>query len=307
MTRLLPSVLVPSRVVSLPGCTAPQPDALQLGHPGSDPKHPVIVLVAMDHSYSVTGLGGADPIGRRFEELARAIRHVARHSRRGTHLGLLSFDQPSNGDVPPGVIGSVTHRKVLERNLRVPLDARGSSSLGSSLAVAEQVARDNPTAEVWFVSISDFALTDADLPDIYERLANFPGHVLAVVLGHPAPTELAGPRLSVCEVTTQSPPGTVALALYAALTAGRRNADRSAIGAVVRASTSESVAKSTTRISFPKHTASPQERDVLPSVLPPDRTIANYSPVAHNQYPARPPAASMRRSNTSSAQQKGMK
>ncbi|AZN29376.1 hypothetical protein EJO69_02925 [Flaviflexus salsibiostraticola] len=307
MSRLLPSALALSRIVAQSAGTAPQPDGLQLGHPGSDPKRPVIVLVAMDHSYSVTGLGGADPIGRRFEELTRAIRHVARHSKRGTHLGLLSFDQPSSGDVRPGAVGSTEHRKVLERNLRVPLDARGSSSLGPSLAVAEEVARNNPTAEVWFVPISDFALTDADLPDIYERLSSFPGHVLAVVLGHLAPAELAGPRLSVCEVTTQSPPGTVALALYAALTAGRRNADRSAIGTVVRASTSESVAKTTTRISFPKHTASPQERGVLPPVLPPDRTIANYSPLAHNQYPARPPAASMRRSNTSSAQQKGMK
>lgn len=307
MTRLLPSALAPSRVVSLPGSTAPQPDELPLGHPGSDPKHPVIVLAAMDHSYSVTGLGGADPIGRRFEELTRAIRHVARHSKRGTHVGLLSFDQPSSGDVPPGVIGSVAHRRLLERNLRVPLDARGSSSLGPSLAVAEQVARDNPTAEVWFVPISDFALTDADLPDVQERLSGFSGHVLAVVLGHPAPADLAGPRLSVCEVTTQSPPGTVALALYAALTAGRPNADRSAIGTAVRASTVENVAKTTTRISFSKHTTSPQVDGVLPPVLPPDRTIANYSPLAHNQYPARPPAASMRRSNTSSAQQKGMK
>lgn len=307
MSRLLPSVLAPGRVVTLPGGTAPQPDELQLGYPGSDPKHPVIALVAMDHSYSVTGLGGADPIGRRFEELTRAIRHVARYSRRGTYVGLLSFDQPSTGDVPPGAIGSVAHRRLLERNLRVPLDARGSSSLGPSLAVAEQVARDNPTAEVWFVPISDFALTDADLPDIYERLADFPGRVLAVVLGHTAPAELTGPRLSVCEVTIQSPPGTVALALYAALTAGRLNADRSAIGTVVRASTSESVAKNTTRISFPKHSASPQERGVLPPFLPPDRTIAKESPLAHNQYPARPPAASMRRSSTSSAQQKGTK
>ncbi len=166
MTRLLPSALAPSRVVSLPGSTAPQPDEPPLGHPGSDPKHPVIVLAVMDHSYSVTGLGGADPIGRRFEELTRAIRHVARHSKRGTHVGLLSFDQPSSGDVPPGVIGSVAHRRLLERNLRVPLDARGSSSLGPSLAVAEQVARDNPTAEVWFVPISDFALTDLSRADL---------------------------------------------------------------------------------------------------------------------------------------------
>lgn len=307
MSRLLPSALTPSGVVALPGRTVPQPDELQLGHPGSDPKQPVIVVPTMDHSYSVSGLGGADPIGRRFEELTRAIRHVAQYSRQGTHVGLLSFDQPSAGDVPPGAIGSGEHRKLLERNLRVPLDARGSSSLGPSLTACEQIARDNPTAEVWFVPISDFALTDADLPDIYERLANFPGHVLAVVLGHPAPTELVGPRLSVCEVTTQSPPGTVALALYAALTAGRRNADRSAIGTVVRASPSESVAKTTTRISFPKHHASPQTSDVLPPVLPPDRTIAKQSPLAHNQYPARPPAAMLRRSNTSSAQQKGMK
>lgn len=219
MSLLLPSRLAISGILS--PATSPKEETLHFGYPGRDPKRPTMVICAFDHSYSVTAMGGNDPVGRRFEEAWQGIRHVARYSRGGCSVGLLSFDQPSLSDTPPAPIASALHRARLRARLRVPLDAAGSSTLTPALTIAESIATGNPDADTWFLPFSDFYLTDDDAPAVHRRLGDFPGHVLAVALGDPPQAYLNNPPVDTVHVTTDSPAGAVASALLTALTSSR--------------------------------------------------------------------------------------
>lgn len=221
MSTVLPSSLAPSTLMTAP--TSPQASApITLPYPGRDPQRPAVVVMSFDNSPTVTSMGGNDPVGRRFDEAWLAIKHVARHSRGGCLVGLLSFDQPSAGNVSPRPISSRLQLADLRMGLRVPLDVYGSSDLGPSLHVAEQIAGARPEADVWFVPISDFWLTDDDPTATLQRLTEFPGRVLAVVLGAQPPDLPAGPRVTSVQIDTDSPAGSLALALFGALTATRR-------------------------------------------------------------------------------------
>lgn len=288
--RLLPTSIAASALGSArPGtATAEGPS---LGYPGRDPRRPAVLLLDFDHSYSVIGMGGNDPVGQRFDEAWQAIRHVARYSHGRTLVGLLHFDQPCLGNLAPAPIARQTHLRALHAGLRAPSDAVGSSCLEPSLAIAEQYAATHPGADVWFVPFSDFELTDDDPADVLRRLARFPGRVLAVSLGGAPPLPLGGPELSVCIVTPMSRPGTTAKVVFAALTQTRPGADRTCTEGLIQPASGSAVADSTTRTLPPEPTSGPLNPSVPPTVQPPDRTVVPLAHVAHNQYAARPAAS----------------
>lgn len=305
MSVVLPSQISASAVSSSVSEAPVSALTVRLGDPGRDPRRPAIILLGFDHSYSVTGMGGNDPVGRRFEEAWRAIRHVAKRSRGKTQVGLLSFDQPSSEDVRPAPIANAAHQATLRSKLRVPLDAWGGSDLGPSLEVAEQLAATHPESDVWFVPFSDFALSDHDVPAMLQRLSRFPGHVHAVVLGRPTPEALSGSRVSVNEITPDSPPGSTARAIFAALTATRPGADRTGLDVINGASSVDSVAHSTTHVLAPETCRSPLSGAVSPPVQGAGATVDDSPTLPHNQYPARPAAVISQRTPSRKNHQKG--
>lgn len=196
--------------------------SVRLGPVGKCPEMPVIFIATADNSGSVVSVGGNDPCGNRFQEMRLAIEAVARRCKCGNDLvALLNFDSPNSGDIPPTPLrnGMAT----IERGLAMPLDGSGCSLLGPSLAQARRIADQHPNHHVVFVALSDFQLFDGDVTGVLQAFANFPGQPHAVVLRSAVPQALADdPRVVVSPVNPADPPGTLAKAVFAALTATRR-------------------------------------------------------------------------------------
>ena len=195
-------------------------DGVRLGRPGRCADRPVLLIGVFDNSGSITG--GNDGVGRRFDEFGFAVAPVASRCRcRSDAVSVLHFDTPTSGDLGPvPVRGS---RAALARALAAPHDGAGCSSLSASLTAAERLAAAHPTHESVLVVCTDFELFDP--PGTLDRLAAFPGQVHGVALRSAPPPELvADPRVTVTHVTYDSPPGTLARAVFCALTADRPGA-----------------------------------------------------------------------------------
>jgi hypothetical protein len=173
-----------------------------------------------DNSASVTG--GNDPIGNRYVEARIALEAVGRRCRCRRELGaVLHFDTPTSGDVSPTPIYG-RHRARLLEGLAAPPDGRGCSLLAPSLDVARRIASAHPDHLTVLMVFSDFQLFDPNLDQLYGELGAFPGAVHAVVLRARPPQPLMNdPRITVIPVDYDSPPGTVARALFDALTTHR--------------------------------------------------------------------------------------
>jgi hypothetical protein len=197
--------------------------AVNLGPVGKCPHKPVLLIADFDNSGSVAGIGGNDPCSNRFAEAHLAIETVSRRCKCGTELvALLNFDSPNSADVAPTPLrgGMAT----IERGLRIPPDGGGSSNLGPSLRIARRLAQQHPEHHAIFCTLTDFQLFDPDVPGVLDELADFPaGEVHAVVLRSAVPQRLVDdPRVIVTPVNQGDPPGTLAKAIFAALTATRR-------------------------------------------------------------------------------------
>jgi len=200
--------------------------SVRLGPVGKCPEVPTLLIATADNSGSVVGAGGNDPCGNRFQEMRLAIDAVARRCRCGKELvALLNFDSPNSGDVPPTPLrnGMAT----IERGLTIPRDGGACSLLGPSLAQARRIAAGHPNHHVVFVALSDFQLFDGDVARVLQAFADFPGQPHAVVLRSAVPQTLTDdPRVVVSPVNPADPPGTLARAVFAALTATRRGSSR---------------------------------------------------------------------------------
>jgi hypothetical protein len=196
--------------------------AVRLGPVGKCPDAPVLLITTVDNSGSVVGTGGNDPCGNRFQEMRLAIETVAKRCKCGNELvAMLNFDSPNSADVAPTSlrdgIGS------LGRGLAIPQHSAGSSVLGPSLAQARHIADRHPNHRVVFVVLSDFQLFDSDVAGVLSEFTDFPGKPHAVVLRSAVPAALVeDPRVIVSPVNSTDPAGTLAKAIFTALTATRR-------------------------------------------------------------------------------------
>lgn len=222
---LRPSHLQAATLHPMPALTANLDEewAVELGWPGIDPIRPCVDAIVLDHSGSVVAVGGNDPIGNRFREAERAIKVVrAWTSSKRPKIAVIHFDQPSTAD--SGVI-TLSSRAALNRirtALRVPRDAAGTSDLSLSLMQAEKLVTAYPDHDVRLTILSDFELTDADPPAVFERLAAFPGEVHAVVLNAEPPVALTGDNITITRLEYGDPPGALAAAIHLSLTGTRR-------------------------------------------------------------------------------------
>lgn len=217
------SVLLPSRHL---GRDQRRAEGLSfgLGRAGICSLHPSLTTLIFDDSGSVTASGGTDPIGNRYGEAKAAFADLVGRCICRKCLGaVVHFDTPK-GDVSPGLIDSKLFQRQLERTLQPPLGGAGSSFLLPALEKAEQFAALRPKHQARLVIFTDWALFDCDLSGLYDRLANFPGSVLAVALAGEAPD--LGPTVRRLEIRHTDASGTVARVIFNELTRGRRGRPR---------------------------------------------------------------------------------
>ncbi|MFI5558503.1 hypothetical protein ACIA2T_04425 [Amycolatopsis japonica] len=190
-----------------------------LGDPGAPAPFPTLLIALFDDSGSMTGRGGNDPLANRYSEARRAFEVVARRSVRRERGAVLHFDTPCSGDVLPVPLHG--HVRQVRRGLSCPRDARGSSVLEPSLRRAVAMAQGYPKHATTLLVLSDFLLLDPEPGEVLSELAGFPGDVHAVVLGDHVPKGVLDSGVVVATVTEESPPGSVAHAVFAGLTLHR--------------------------------------------------------------------------------------
>jgi hypothetical protein len=225
-SSLLPSGFQRATLLSVPRVQASAAGSYKLGDSGLNPKRPTVNIVGFDDSGSVIATGGADPLGNRFNEARHAIDAVARVANRRTLVGVLHFDQPCLGNVPPTSVADRHGLSTIRGALAVPRDARGASDLGPLMKKAKRIADQFGDHDVFLTLFTDFEITDADPGKVFDQIIQFPGIVHAVSLNRPAPLDLRSPNIIITEVMYGDAPGSVAAALHASLTAtrpGRRN------------------------------------------------------------------------------------
>jgi hypothetical protein len=220
---LLPGTLLAARLRGPATSSEPisSPNAgYTLGDPGRPVEVPTLLVTCPDSSGSVISPAGTDPLSNRFAELAHAFSVVARQGSRRELGAVVHFDTPSRSDVGPVPI---TRRGLLalRSGLRVPPDGAGSSELAPSLRRAVEIVEAHPEHEATLVVLSDFLLLDRDPSSVLSDLAAFPGQVHAVVLGTRLPAGVLDERITVTQIQRDDPPGAVARALFASLTAHR--------------------------------------------------------------------------------------
>lgn len=226
MTRyatLLPSALLPGRLVGSPQPNRPAPSSspgYKLGHPGRPSPVPTLLITLFDDSGSVMSPGGSDPLSNRYAEVTRAFSAVARKGSRHELGAIIHFDTPSSGEVEPTPITRTGLLK-LRPGLRPPRDGAGTSELGPSLERAYEIAAAYPDHETTLVVLSDFQLFDPDPAEVLSHLAAFSGDVQAVVLGSHLPAGVLDPAIAVSSIDRDSQPGTVARALFSSLVTHR--------------------------------------------------------------------------------------
>lgn len=192
---------------------------IKVGKPGRCSEVPVLLIELFDNSGSVTG--GNDPIGQRYLEASIAISRVGSRCRCGKDLvATLHFDTPTSHDLDPTPITKAHLAKVHE-SLAIPPDGAGISCLGPSLTAARGLAESHPSHDVTLVALTDFLLFD----DYLDQLIAFPGGVHAVALRAAPPQQLIdAPNVTVTRIDYDSRPGTVARAVFGAMTGTRPDA-----------------------------------------------------------------------------------
>jgi hypothetical protein len=196
-----------------------------------------LFILVLDDSGSVTGVGGNDPLSRRYAEARLAVRTLSRACGCGRErVAVLHFD--GLGEVEPCGLDRWGLVRVLD-GLVQPVGAGGSSELGPALGRAEALAGEaaGHGYRVQLVVLSDFELLDDDPVGVMGRLAAFPGAVTAVVLGgsgsgsggatsgscsllEALPADVPS-TMHVLSVAAGDEPGALARALFGTLTVGR--------------------------------------------------------------------------------------
>ncbi len=206
----------------------------ELGWPGFESRVPCVDIEVFDDSGSVASPQGNDPVGGRYREATRALKVV----RAWTHtskpkVAILHFDDPVGASGVMPLIGATTPAR-LKAALQVPWGGAGTSDLSPSLSSAERIASAHSDHDVRLTIFSDFEITDRDPSAVFERLRAFPGWVHAVVFNAEPPIELEADNITVTQVVSGDPVGSVAAAVHRSLTATRRGARGSLLRVGVR-------------------------------------------------------------------------
>jgi len=195
---------------------------IRLGYPGRCPKAPTLNMFVFDDSGSLSGPAGNDPLSNRYGEARRALEAVARHCSCGECLAaIIHFDTPTVGCVEPAPFTRAGLRQ-LTTGLSVPRGAAGASLLGASLARAESLAANYPAHGLVLTVLTDWELFDSNVPELFSRLAGFPGTVFAVGLRTSPPSDLLDPAIQTVTITPDSPKGSLARTAFNSLTLYRR-------------------------------------------------------------------------------------
>lgn len=195
---------------------------IRLGHPGRCPVVPTLTTVIADDSGSLSGPTGNDPVSNRYAEARRAVDAIGRHCHCGQCLvAVVHFDTPTQGCIEPTPL-TRTGRHRIASGLGIPRDAAGTSNLGPALTKAEELTTNRSDYQNVLIILTDWALFDPNLPDLYARIASFPGTVFAVGLRNPVPEAVAGPKVKSVSITPESPQGSLARAMFEGLTTYRQ-------------------------------------------------------------------------------------
>lgn len=216
------SGLLPGGVLPLRAERTIREPYVELGWPGLDPKRPCLDILIFDDSGSIMAPHGADPVGNRFEEARRAIKLVSSWATSDrSKIAILHFDHPHGSS---GVVA--LNDRQLGKKLGPCLESPGTlgiSDLNPSLTEAERLAEAYPDHDVRMTHFTDYELTDHEPAAMLSRVASFPGHVHAVVLGGVTPPGLeAADNVTVTPLSPGDPPGAFAAAIHRSLTATRR-------------------------------------------------------------------------------------
>lgn len=192
---------------------------IRLGSPGRCGTTPSLTISIDDRSPSIWMYGGADPVGRRYEELSLAFRRMARTCHCGECLvAALSFDTP-DGDLTPVRIARKSYRRTISSYFREPKSTMGRSELLPALARADELSGANPGHAVHVVVLTDWELFE-DFATVKEQLSHF-DHVLAVGLNRPIPEWVVSPTIHGHQLRFTDPSGVLAKAMFGELTRGR--------------------------------------------------------------------------------------
>ncbi len=218
---LLPSQMLP------PAVARPAPTMqrrITLGAAGHDPSSPVYVQCCFDDSGSLSH--GNDPIGARYEEAKKALRHIANSSRSNMQqVTIYRFDHPNVPQVGPLPLHKKEPLTELLTAVDPPVGITGASTLTPAMMAMNRAAEKHPDADHVAVIFSDFELFDLNPAQPYEEIASFPGLVHAVVMNAAPPAELlALPNVLITQVSSLDPPGRLAAALTHSLTRYRPGA-----------------------------------------------------------------------------------
>lgn len=218
---LLPSQILP------PAAARPAPTMqrrITLGAAGRDPNSPVYVHCSFDDSGSLSH--GNDPIGARYEEAKRALRHIANSSRTNMQqVAIYRFDHPNVPSIGPLPLHKKKPLAELLAAVDPPERITGASTLTPAMMAMNRAAEKQPDAAHVAVIFSDFELFDLNPSQPYEEIAAFPGLVHAVVMNAAPPAELqALSSVLITQVSSLDPPGRLAAALANSLTRHRPGA-----------------------------------------------------------------------------------
>ncbi len=217
----LPSELLPSQLTRhIPVVER----RITLGNAGSDPTSPCLVQLCFDDSGSLSH--GNDPVGARYEEAKRAVRHIAASTKSDIQqLAIFRFDHPAVKPVGPLPLHTEETATELLAAVDPPEGITGASTLAPAMMAMNRTAEKHPTADHVAVIFSDFELFDLNRRQLYEEIAAFPGIVHAVVMNATPPAELlALSNVLITQVSSLDPPGRLAAALAHSLTRYRPGA-----------------------------------------------------------------------------------
>jgi len=207
--------------------TPPKPTfRIGLGHPGNCPTKPTLLICIFDDSGSM--LGGSDSTGHRYLEAELAFERISRRCACDREMAaILHMNRPTSAD-RPALLLNRRAKSDLVGGLMVPRDGDGASAMADTLARAHQIATVHPDHRATLVAFSDYELVD-NMPTLTADMASFPGSVHAVVMRSKPPAELiAEDTITVTHVANGEPPGAVARALFASITAHRPGASSAA-------------------------------------------------------------------------------
>lgn len=211
--------------------TAPAPAReVRLRWPGLDPLEPSLDILIFDDSWSLRASDGNDPVGNRYAEARRAVQMLSQWTTSARQqVAVLHFDYPHVTVEGPHQLDRASGRDQVLAALVDPPGSGGSSALAPAMSAATRLAREYSGINRCTI-FSDFELTDLNIAQPFEEMAQFPGQIHAVALNANPPARLkALPNALITCIATDSPPGLAAAALMHSLTTGRRGARRSSL------------------------------------------------------------------------------